>query len=99
GGLVFSGEYEDLRSEAIAISKKVEALQDSLNARELQLAQMKRLMITGGDAASTADDRRGAPLNGGNSQSPEPGASSAVTEHSGALLVENELVSYDLFRR
>src|SRR5699024_7038193 len=95
--LLFSNEYEELRTQAIEISKRVESLQDSLEASNLQLTQLKRIVTTGDDTTlseSTADRQA---LKGGDQKSSEPDHPSVVISGQDVLLAKNELVLYDLF--
>src|SRR5699024_3184413 len=83
--------------QAIEISKRVESLQDSLEASNLQLTQLKRIVTTGDDTTlseSTADRQA---LKGGDQKSSEPDHPSVVISGQDVLLAKNELVLYDLF--
>lgn len=53
GGLVYN--QDKIRSSVIAIQQRVEALQDTIEARNMQLNQMKRVIANGVDTTFEAD--------------------------------------------
>src|SRR5690625_1543374 len=58
-GLFTSHAEKDLRKQAIAISEQVGVLQDSLRARDAQLAQMKRAISSGEDTVFAVNPSSG----------------------------------------
>lgn len=98
GGLFFSESGQELRAQAIKISKQVRALQDSLHARNAQLAQMKEVIVTGKDTTLPVNSITTNTPNTAEQKSSEPESLSAVSMNSDTILTANELVRYDVFR-
>jgi murein DD-endopeptidase MepM/ murein hydrolase activator NlpD len=55
GALMYNREDAQLRQRAIAISKKVQALQDSLQARDSQLMEIQKVIASGKDTSFSVD--------------------------------------------
>lgn len=98
GGLVFSHTEQELRKQAINIAKEVQALQDSLRARNAQLLQMKHAISTGQDTvfqiSKSSTSRAGTTLQ----KSLEQKAVSGVQFPAVPALSQNEIVFSDQFR-
>lgn len=96
-GFFFSQSEKELRQQAIAISQQVQTLQDSLQARDAQLNQMKRAIFTGEDTVFSVNESR----QGGQTDRPEenrePESFSTVNTISEAALSKNEIVLADIF--
>ncbi|SMO43014.1 M23 family metallopeptidase [Fodinibius sediminis] len=97
-GLFFSHTEKDLREQAIAISEQVRALQDSLHARDLQLAQMKRVIGAGEDTVFQVDRSRRETVNGAMKKKREPEPFSVVKSTTDSLRLKNEVVLSDIFK-
>lgn len=54
--LVYNSEDAKLRQQVIAITQKVEALQDSLHARDVHLSEMQEVLASDSDTLFTTDE-------------------------------------------
>ena len=98
GDLFFSKAERELRSKAIKIAHRVEDLQDSLAARDAQLAQMKKVITTGKDTTFSINTSRQKVPNKKGQKSSEPESFSAVKNKSDSILSKNTLVFSSIFR-
>ena len=98
GDLFFSKAERELRGQAIEIAERVEALQDSLAARDTQLAQMKQVITTGKDTTFSVNKSRQKIPEKTQQKSSEPESFSAVRTNSDTILSKNTLVLSGIFR-
>lgn len=96
-GLFFSQTEKNLREQAIAISEQVRMLQDSLQARDAQLNQMKRAISTGDDTVFSVSKSEQKEPNNIPERKREPESSSVVSTISDTVLLKNEIVLSDIF--
>lgn len=101
--LFFSQAEQNLREQAIAISKQVQHLQDSLQTRNDQLIQIKQAMAAGEDTIFSVDESARQQPNSQQEPNPptekkqEPESFFTVSSIPGTLLSENEIVLSDIF--
>lgn len=93
-GLLYNSEDAQLRQRVINISKRVQALQDSLNARDAQLWEMKQV-IASGDTTFPINNRVRSPQDNPNMQSRELDFSTEVSTKG--MLSENEIIFSKIF--
>lgn len=98
GNLIYNQEDHALRESVIEISRKVEALRDSLNARDMQLAEIQKILSTGQDTT----------FNVGNpyqSEGPQEEGVSSAEQNSFSevnayeMISQNEIIFSSLFKR
>lgn len=98
-GEFYSSHAErELQAQAIEISKRVQALQDSLHARDAQLAQMKKVISTGEDTVFAIDSSKGARSYPPVQENMELKSFSSVSSISDSILMKNEIVLSDIFK-
>lgn len=94
GALMYNSEDAQLRQRVIEVSKEVQALKDSLNARDSQLAEMQQVIAGGGDTTFTVDSDFGV-QNEVNQKNRELDFSSEVS--SKGMLSQNEIIFSNIF--
>ncbi|MCW9707377.1 murein hydrolase activator EnvC family protein [Fodinibius salsisoli] len=98
-GELFSSHAErELQAQAIEISKRVQSLQDSLHARDAQLAQMKRVISTGADTVFTIDSSKGTTTSPAVQKKSELKSFSSVRSTSDSIFLKNKIVLSDIFK-
>jgi murein DD-endopeptidase MepM/ murein hydrolase activator NlpD len=96
GGLIYNREDAQLRQQVIEVSKKVQALQDSLQARDTQLSEMQQVMAAGEDTVFTVEEELpGAPQE--KQKISEPDFSSEVS--TTGMLSQNEIIFSNIFKK
>jgi len=98
GEILFARNTQKLRSRAIGISQRVDALQDSLNAREMQLAQIKKLIRN--DSSNSTEKEKAVvklPNEGAKQQTPAGAGQGAITLKKGELAIRGLLREKPLF--
>lgn len=98
GNLIYNQEDQELRDSVIEISQKVEALRDSLHARDMQLAEIQEIMAAGKDTTF----RVGMQLQTSNStvaeqSNSEQNVASGVNAYE--MISKNEIIFSSLFKR
>jgi len=98
GNLVYNQEDHELRESVIEISQKVEALKDSLNARDMQLAEIQEILSAGKDTTfnvgmSYQSDNQTA----SGETSLEQNSFSGVNAYE--MISQNEIIFSSLFKR
>jgi murein DD-endopeptidase MepM/ murein hydrolase activator NlpD len=97
GSLLYTSEDSQLRQRAIEVSKKVQALQDSLQARDAQLSQMQEVIAYSEDTSFSVGDKiSSSNLNTGR-ESSELDFSDEVSTNE--MLSENEIIFSKIFRQ
>lgn len=94
GALMYNRADEQLRERVIAVSEKVRALQDSLQARDMQLSEMQQV-ITSEDDTSFSIDQSSISQNEMNQENRELDAFSEVS--SNGMLSQNEILFSKIF--
>lgn len=94
GALMYNSEDAQLRQRVIEVSKKVQALKDSLNARDSQLTEMQQVIAGGEDTTFTVDGDFGT-QNEVNQKNRELDFSSEVS--SKGMLSQNEIIFSNIF--
>jgi len=98
GNFVYNQEDERLRESVIEISQKVEALKDSLNARDLQLAEIQEILAEGKDTTFNVGMQVQANNQPANEQSSsEQKAITGVNAYE--MISKNEIIFSSLFKR
>lgn len=97
GGLMYNSEDAQLRQNVIEISEKVQALQDSLNARDSQLAEMQQVIAEGKDTSFSIETELENTSNNTNQENQELNFSSEVT--SKGLLSQSEIIFSNIFKK
>lgn len=98
GNLIYNQEDHALRESVIEISRKVEALRDSLNARDIQLAEIQEILSTGQDTTFNV----GSPYQ---SEGPQKVGVSSAEQNSFSevnayeMISQNEIIFSSLFKR
>lgn len=97
GDFIYSQEDEELRKSVIAISRKVDALKDSLNARDMQLAKIQEVLAIGKDTSFRVSSEIETEASGDN-----PvyfGEQSVLTEvNAYEMISKNEIIFSSLFK-
>lgn len=96
GGLMYNSEDAQLRQNVIEVSKKVQALQDSLQARDSQLFEMQRVIAEGEDTSFAIDAGFEGSPNNSIPENRELNYTSEVT--SQGLLPQNEIIFSKIFK-
>lgn len=96
GGLMYNSEDAQLRERVIEVSNKVQALQDSLQARDSQLSEMQQVMASGDDTSFTIDDEFSNSSKTQSQKSRELDFSSEV--RSKGMLSQNEIIFSKIFK-
>lgn len=98
GNLVYNQEDQELRESVIEVSQKVQALKDSLNARDMQLAEIQEILADGKDTTFTIgrqyQSTSSQPVN---RTSSEQNAVSGVNAYE--MISKNEIIFSSLFKR
>ncbi len=95
-GLLYNREDAQLRERVIDVSKKVQALKDSLEARDSQLADMQRVIASGADTSFSINDTYSSSLSGPNPKSSELDFSFEV--NTKGMLSQNEIIFSKIFQ-
>lgn len=98
GGLMYNSEDAQLRERVIEVSKKVQALQDSLKARDTQLSEMQSVITAGEDTSFSVETSSPSRVGESNEESREPQFSSAVS-NNGGMLSEDEIIFSNIFKK
>lgn len=96
-GLMYNREDAQLRERVIEVSKNVQALKDSLEARDTQLSEMQQVIALGDDTSFAVNEN----LSGGQSsfgeESMELDFSSEVSTKG--MLSQNEIIFSKIFKK
>jgi len=98
GNLIYNQEDHELRQSVIEISERVQALKDSLNARDMQLAEIQQILSAGTDTVFNV----GTPYqpqmqNAEGSAFREQNAISEVNAYE--MISQNEIIFSSLFKQ
>lgn len=93
GGLMYNSEDAQLRERVIEVSERVQALQDSLNARDSQLSEMQQVIASGTDTTFSVES--GQP-NSPYQNNRELDFASEV--RTGEMLSQNEIIFSNIFK-
>lgn len=93
GGLMYNSEDAQLRERVIEVSERVQALQDSLDARDSQLSEMQQVIASGEDTTFSVEP--GQP-NSPYQNSRELDFASEV--RTGEMLSQNEIIFSNIFK-
>lgn len=98
GNLIYNQEDEELRDSVIEISQKVQALKDSLNARDMQLAEIQEILSDGKDTTFNVGVRLQSNERAASGQSNlEQKSVSGVNAYE--MISKNEIIFSSLFKR
>lgn len=96
GGLMYNSEDAQLRQRVIEVSQKVQALQDSLNARDSQLTEMQQVISSGEDTSFAIDTEFENSQNFSDQENRELDFTSGV--RSKGMLSQNEIIFSKIFK-
>lgn len=97
GALMYNSEDAQLRQRVIEVSKKVQALKDSLDARDAQLSEMQQVIASGKDTTFSVDSHLISSRNAAHKESSELDFSSGVSTRG--MLSQNEIIFSKIFDR
>ncbi len=98
GNLVYNQDDHELRESVIEVSQKVEALKDSLNARDMQLAEIQEILTEGKDTTfAVGRQYQSTGSQPVNRTSSEQNAVSGVNAYE--MISKNEIIFSSLFKR
>jgi len=89
-GFLYNREDAELRDRVIQVSERVRALEDSLNARDSQLTEMKKVLSNGTDTSFVIQSGKRIPQKESNLENRELDFTSSVS--SNGMLSENEII-------
>ncbi len=98
GSLVYNQEDEQLRQSVIEVSKKVEALKDSLNARDMQLAEIQEVLAEGNDTTFRVDQGYRSEASPSEEVFVEPQALAGSNTSASDMISQNEIIFSSLFK-
>lgn len=93
GGLMYNSEDAQLRERVIEVSEKVQALQDSLNARDSQLSEMQQVIASGEDTMFSV-----APGQRSSSHQNNRELDFATEVRTSEMLSQNEIIFSNIFK-
>lgn len=96
GSLMYNRADAQLRERVIEVSKKVQALQDSLNARDMQLSQMQQVITSNEDTSFSINESYDPGMNSGSQENSELDNFSEVS--STGMLSQNEIIFSKIFQ-
>lgn len=96
GALMYNSQDAQLRQQVITVSKKVQALKDSLDARDSQLSQIQHVIAVGADTNFSVKSGLASPSRT-SQESPELDFSSGVS--TSGMLSQNEIIFSNIFER
>ncbi len=97
GALMYNRADAQLRERVIDVSKKVRALQDSLDARDTQLSEMQQVISSGADTAFSVGQTTSLSQNEMDQENRELDAFSEVP--SRGMLSQNEILFSKMFKK
>lgn len=98
GNIIYNQQDHELRESVIEISQKVEALKDSLNARDMQLAEIQEILSAGKDTTFTIGGQyQSGTQRQMDANSPEQNSFSEVNAYK--IISKNEIIFSSLFKR
>jgi murein DD-endopeptidase MepM/ murein hydrolase activator NlpD len=96
-GLMYNREDAQLRQQVIEVSQKVQALKDSLEARDSQLSEMQQVITSGDDTSFTINNSLRSTKNEPGQENLELDFSSEVSTKG--MLSENEIIFSKIFQK
>lgn len=96
-GLLYNQHDAELRERVIEVSQKVQALRDSLEARDTQLAEMQQVIATGSDTSFRVDQQRPSAMQSANQEISELDFTSEVSNKG--MLSQNEIIFSNIFKQ
>lgn len=98
GNLIYNQEDHQLRQSVIEISERVQALKDSLNARDMQLAEIQQILSTGTDTVFDVGTPYQPQMQ--NTEGSEFREQNAVSEvNAYEMISQNEIIFSSLFKQ
>ncbi len=98
GNLIYNQEDHQLRQSVIEISERVQALKDSLNARDMQLAEIQQILSTGTDTVFDVGTPYQPQIQ--NTEGSEFREQNAVSEvNAYEMISQNEIIFSSLFKQ
>lgn len=96
-GLLYNQHDAQLREQVIEISQKIQALKDSLEARDSQLAEMQQVMAEGDDTLFAVDNEISPYRQTSNQKKSELDLTSEVSNNG--MLSQNEILFSNIFKK
>lgn len=97
GSLVYNQEDEELREAVIGIQQRVEALKDSLEARDMQLAEIQEVLALGADTTFSVSPDIGESYTGENELS-ETSLEQVSPVNTPDMITQNEIIFSGLLK-
>ncbi len=98
GSLLYTQQDDELRQSVIEVSERVQALKDSLEARDMQLSQIQKVLAAGEDTSFSVDQKYRSELsNFASSESKEQMPGSGVS--TSKVISRNEIIFSSLFKK
>jgi len=96
-GLLYNQHDAQLRERVVEVSQKVQALKDSLEARDSQLAEMQQVIAAGDDTAFAIEEDRTVAMQSANQKKSELDFTSGVSNKG--MLSQNEIIFSNIFEQ
>ena len=96
-GLLYDSHDAQLRQDVIDISQKVQALKDSLEARDAQLSEMQQVISSGSDTSFSVDRQQSFVMPSMGSESSELDFTSEVSTNG--MLSQSEIIFSNVFKK
>jgi murein DD-endopeptidase MepM/ murein hydrolase activator NlpD len=96
-GLLYNRHDAQLRERVVEVSQKVQALKDSLEARDTQLAEMQQVIAAGDDTAFAVNKGRSIAMQSANQKRSELDFTSEVSNRG--MLSQNEIIFSNIFEQ
>ncbi|MEL7834894.1 M23 family metallopeptidase [Fodinibius sp. Rm-B-1B1-1] len=96
-GLLYDSHDAQLREDVIEISKEVQALKDSLEARDSQLSEMQQVIASGSDTSFSVNRQQSFVMQAMGSESSELDFTSEVSTKG--MLSQNEIIFSKIFKQ
>lgn len=96
-GLLYNRHDAQLRERVVEVSQKVQALKDSLEARDTQLAEMQQVIAAGDDTSFAVNEGRSIAMQSANQKRSELDFTSEVSNRG--MLSQNEIIFSNIFEQ
>lgn len=98
GNLVYNQEDHELRQSVIEVSQRVQALKDSLNARDMQLAEIQQILSAGQDTVFDVGASYRTDIE--TEERPQYGEQKTISEvNAYEMISQNEIIFSSLFKQ
>lgn len=98
GNVIYNQEDHELRQAVIEVSERVQALKDSLNARDMQLAEIQQILSSGEDTVFNVGTPYRPDMQ--SNQTEQFGEQNAISKvNAYEMISQNEIIFSSLFKR